>query len=256
MSLKQKYAPRVLNTRLFLAKKKGFDKKKQKTPAPTSPVSETTPSTPSTSLSSEITEQKKPQEQRRSTGGEATLQRLRAEAAKQKEDELRKIREIKSVDEFIRDDPNAAVIPEKVAMRMGARMLPFVGIPLFGGMAIFVGFWYFATVKGVVFQTGLVAAITIAALAVGLMGITYSVMSASWDAEIEGSALGVDEFKTNVDNIKLGLQRSRENAILREKMAGLPEEEINKALAELDKRDERAKMKRMSLEEKMNKEME
>ena len=43
-------------------------------------------------------------------------------------------------------------------------------------------------------------------------------MSASWDPDREGSLLGTDEFAQNVDNIKSGLSRSRENALLREKV--------------------------------------
>jgi hypothetical protein len=43
-------------------------------------------------------------------------------------------------------------------------------------------------------------------------------MSASWDDDREGSLLGAEEFSQNVENIKTGLSRSRENAILRDKM--------------------------------------
>jgi Photosynthesis affected mutant 68 len=43
-------------------------------------------------------------------------------------------------------------------------------------------------------------------------------MSASWDPDREGSFLGTDEFSQNLDNIKTGLSRSRENAVLRDKM--------------------------------------
>lgn len=44
-------------------------------------------------------------------------------------------------------------------------------------------------------------------------------MSASWDPDREGSLLGTDEFSQNVDNIRSGLSRSRENVVLRERMA-------------------------------------
>ncbi len=87
-------------------------------------------------------------------------------------------------------------------------------------------------------------------------GITYSVMSASWDPEVEGSLLGVDEFKTNLGNIQDGLKRTRENAILREKMAGLPEAEIERAIKDLDKRDAKSKKNTMTMEEKIQSEME
>lgn len=62
-------------------------------------------------------------------------------------------------------------------------------------------------------------------------------MSASWDPDREGSALGVDEFQRNMSNISDGFGRSRENAILREKMAGLSQAEIQSALSDLNERE-------------------
>lgn len=101
--------------------------------------------------------------------GQKALQELRRERAEQRDQELRKVQEVRSVDEYISQSPDAAVIPEKVAMRMGKRMLPFVGIPLFGGMGAFVVFWYLATYKNVEFEPSLVAFTTIGILALGLV---------------------------------------------------------------------------------------
>ena len=66
-------------------------------------------------------------------------------------------------------------------------------------------------------------------------------MSASWDDDRDGSALGLDEFGKNFNNIRSGLSRTKENAILREKMAGMPESQIQAALKDLDARDEAKK---------------
>jgi len=139
---------------------------------------------------------------------------------------------------------------------MGKRMLPFVGLPLFGGMGVFVGFWYLATYKGLEFQPTLVAYSTIVVLIVGLLGITYSVMSASWDPEVEGSTLGVQEFQTNIGNIQDGLRRSRENALLREKMRKIPRDEMKSEMKRLDKEDESKREKGMGLKEKLEKDLE
>ena len=51
-----------------------------------------------------------------------------------------------------------------------------------------------------------------------LQGITYSVMSASWDEDREGDFWGIEEFQRNVGNIREGLDRSRENAVLRDRL--------------------------------------
>lgn len=238
-----------LATALHLAKKsKGFDKSAPK-PKP-KPKEE-----PSSQVDVTSTSAQERIDEEEMNAGQKALAKLRSQQQSSKDEELRQIKEIRSIDEFIRDDPTAAVIPEKVAMRMGSRMLPFVGIPLFGTMGAFVAFWYFRTYKNVEFETNVVAFTTIGLLVVGLLGITYSVMSASWDPEREGSTLGAAEFSENLDSIRQGLKRSRENLVLREKMAGLPEEEIEAAIATLDKRDERERMKKMSLEDKLKKEL-
>lgn len=77
-------------------------------------------------------------------------------------------------------------------------------------------------------------------------------MSASWDEDREGSALGIEEFQRNVGNIQEGLARSKENLILREKMAGMPEEKIEAAIADLERREKR----QQSFQDKIGQELE
>jgi len=137
----------------------------------------------------------------------------------------------------LKEDGGAAAIPERVAQRMGKRMIPFVGIPLFGSFASFIGFWYLAVYKDMEFQPAVVATTSFAFLAIGLLGITYSVVSSSWDDDRDGSVLGVDEFQKNVGSLRDGLSRTKENAVLREKMMGLSEEEIQRAIDGQEKRD-------------------
>jgi hypothetical protein len=167
--------------------------------------------------------------------GQRKLASLRAEQRAKKEEELRRVKELVAMEQYVREvDPNAAVIPERVASRMGKRMLPFVGIPLFGSMGAFVLFWYLATYQNLEFQPAMVATTTVAFLVLGLLGITYSVMSASWDPDgPEGSALGLEEFKTNVGNLKDGLARSKENFAIRDKMSKMSKEDLDEALEEL-----------------------
>lgn len=242
-------ATTLSTTRLFASGGKGFGSSTPPKKKSYNEESNRTVEKPSSSTKNEINQ------------GQQALQELRRQRAEQKDEELRKMREIKSVDDYISQSPDAAVIPEKVAMRMGKRMLPFVGLPLFGGMGAFVAFWYLATYNNVEFEPSLVAFTTIGILALGLVvsgsmicvlivwmnacrslivtlqGITYSVMSASWDEDIEGSALGWEEFTSNVDSLKSGLSRSRENLVTRERMEGMSEAEIQAALKDLEKRE-------------------
>ena len=84
-------------------------------------------------------------------------------------------------------------------------------------------------------------------------------MSASWDPDREGTFLGTDEFVNNLDNIKTGLSRSRENAILRDKMeVGMfTPEELKKVTSSKDQEEGNKKNnKPASFSEKIGDEME
>lgn len=215
---------------------KGFGEKpppKQKSTP--SIESSTTESTTSSSVATQ-TEQPQPTIREDNTGSKL-LRDLRSREAEKRDEELRKLRTLRETDAALREDAGAAAIPEKVAQRMGKRMLPFVGIPLFGSFASFIGFWYMAVYRDMEFQPALVATTSFVFLAIGLLGITYSVLSASWDDDRDGSGLGIDEFKTNIGSLKEGLARTKENALLREKMAGLSEDEIQRAIDAQEKRD-------------------
>ncbi len=68
-------------------------------------------------------------------------------------------------------------------------------------------------------------------------------LSASWDDDREGSGLGIDEFQKNVGNLREGLARTKENALLREKMAGLSEQELQTAIDDQERKDKAKKRK-------------
>ena len=99
--------------------------------------------------------------------GQKALFEMRRQRAEEKDAELRQVRDMLQADQQLQETP--AAIPEPVAQRMGKRMLPFVGLPLFLGMGTFVGFWYMATYQDLEFQPALVAASTVALLVVGLL---------------------------------------------------------------------------------------
>jgi len=163
------------------------------------------------------------------------LKELRRQEAEKKDASLRKVKELREMDVSVAE--SAPSIPEKVAMRMGQRMVPFVGIPLFLGVGSFVTFWYLATYKDMQFQPVSVAFTTIAILGVSLLGITYSIFSTSWDEDRDGGALGVGEAKKNLENVKAGIVRTSQNAEIRDKLARMPEGEIERQIADLDRRD-------------------
>jgi len=225
-------------TLITLQAGKGFGDKPPTKQKSTPTIESSTESTSSSSVATPVSTQEQPQPTiREDNTGSKLLRDLRSREAEKRDEELRKLRTLRETDAALREDAGAAAIPEKVAQRMGKRMLPFVGIPLFGSFASFIGFWYMAVYRDMEFQPALVATTSFVFLAIGLLGITYSVLSASWDDDREGSGLGIDEFKTNIGSLKEGLARTKENALLREKMAGLSEDEIQRAIDAQEKRD-------------------
>ena len=101
--------------------------------------------------------------------GSTMLQQLRSREAEKRDAELRKLRDLRETDALLAEDASAAAIPERVAQRMGKRMVPFVGIPLFGSFASFIGFWYLAAYKDMEFQPAIVATTSFVFLAMGLL---------------------------------------------------------------------------------------
>ncbi len=77
------------------------------------------------------------------------------------------------------------------------RMLAFSGIPTgLGILTFFVS--YYLVVNGVVdLPSYFVLLITLGCFGLGVVGLTYGVLSASWDEGRPGNWLGLDEFRTN-----------------------------------------------------------
>ena len=127
--------------------------------------------------------------------------------------------ELKERDAYVAEKGvEAARVPDAVANRMIMRMATFGGVPVFLGIGVFVWFYFQATNEDNVFQPTAVAAATTVPWVLGLLGIGFGALSASWDEEDEGSALGVDEIKLNVGRLVDGVQRSAKDELMREKM--------------------------------------
>ncbi|KAL7543796.1 hypothetical protein ACHAWF_007471 [Thalassiosira exigua] len=153
---------------------KGFGEKPVPTKKAPSPAVETSVAT----SSPPAVEEGGPADEAENSGSKL-LRQLRSREAVKRDDELRKLRELRETDALLAEDAGAAAIPERVAQRMGKRMLPFVGIPLFGSMASFVGFWYLAAYKDMEFQPALVATTSFVFLALGLL-VSMAVSSLSF----------------------------------------------------------------------------
>ena len=103
--------------------------------------------------------------------------------------------------------PEMREVSPVVNSRMFRRILAFSGAPIVLGIALFPAFYYLKKVVGVDVPTWVVYAVQSVTWGGGLAGISYGILSSSWDPAREGTALGGDEFKANLGAI---LERGRE----------------------------------------------
>jgi len=88
-------------------------------------------------------------------------------------------------------------IPEVVSRRMIRRMALFSGIPSALGMSTFgISYWL---VSQDIFDlpTYAVLFVSLGWFGLGVVGLTYGVLSASWEEDSLGSKIGLEEFKVN-----------------------------------------------------------
>jgi hypothetical protein len=135
-----------------------------------------------------------------------------------REEELdKKIQRVREEEELLATDPSVGAVPEAVANRMITRIAAFFGIPVFGGLGIFVGAYVYSIKTDTVIPPNLIAYATQTPFVLGLIGITYGILSSSWDDE-PGSLLGFKEASTNFGRIQEGLKRTADTASLKDEI--------------------------------------
>lgn len=96
-----------------------------------------------------------------------------------------------------RQSRSSAAIPEEISQRMFRRMLTFAGVPTALGIAIFF-ISYFLIVRDIIeLPTYAVLLSTLGCFGLGVLGLSYGALSASWDEGRLGNWLGIEEFRTN-----------------------------------------------------------
>ncbi len=97
-----------------------------------------------------------------------------------------------------KDDSGA--IPEAVSRRMLRRMAILSGAPVALGVGIFFLSYYLQSREIVEFPPIAVLLVTMGCFGLGVLGLTYGVLSASWDTE-PGGLVGLKEFKLNFGRV-------------------------------------------------------
>ena len=103
-------------------------------------------------------------------------------------------------------------IPSYVANRMARRIAFTTGIPTLSGMGVFIGS-YFLISKGIAdISPSLTLVSSAICFLVGLLGLSYGILSASWDFN-EGSLLGLENIKPNINRMKDAFKTSKKDII-------------------------------------------
>ena len=88
-------------------------------------------------------------------------------------------------------------IPEVVSQRMIRRVAGFCGVPTALGISSLIVSYLLVTLADIQLPPIAVLLVNMGLFGLGVLGITYGVLSASWDEEKPGTFLGLDEFSTN-----------------------------------------------------------
>lgn len=95
------------------------------------------------------------------------------------------------------EEADEGVIPEVVTNRMISRMGFSVGIPLFTGVLFFPFFYYLKVGLKIDVPTWVPFIVSFFFFGSALLGVSYGIVSASWDPLREGSLLGWNEARKN-----------------------------------------------------------
>jgi hypothetical protein len=88
-------------------------------------------------------------------------------------------------------------IPKVVSQRMIRRVAGFCGVPTILGIATLVASYLLAVYAQIKLPAIAVLLVNMGLFGLGVLGITYGVLSASWDEERVGGLVGLNEFSTN-----------------------------------------------------------
>ena len=90
-----------------------------------------------------------------------------------------------------------AAIPKTVSKRMVRRMALFSGIPTAMGIGSFFAFYWVVSQAWFEVPTSAVLLVSMGLFGLGVLGLSYGILSASWDEHRLGGLWGWDEFTVN-----------------------------------------------------------
>ena len=103
-------------------------------------------------------------------------------------------------------------IPDAVSKRMVRRMALFSGIPTFLGMSSFVLSYLIVSHQWFKLPTVAVVLVSMGFFGLGVLGLSYGILSTSWDEERVGSWWGWQEFGVNFGRMTAAWRSARQEA--------------------------------------------
>ena len=100
-------------------------------------------------------------------------------------------------------------IPRYVADRMARRVAVFTGLPTVAGMGVFVGSYLLITKEIADIAPGLTLAGSGFFFLLGLAGLSFGVLSSSWDPQ-PGSLLGLENLKPNIQRMRQSIKAQKQ----------------------------------------------
>ena len=106
--------------------------------------------------------------------------------------------------------PSKSGIPKYVADRMAKRIFFTAGIPTIMGMSVFVVSYFIVTKNIAEIPPSSTIAISALFFLLGLAGLSFGILSASWDKE-PGSFFGIENIPMNIQRAKAAFKPASQN---------------------------------------------
>jgi len=142
---------------------------------------------------------------------------MKKKQAKKKNPRKKKINEVdvfRNIEETVPTlspkTKNSSGIPKYVADRMARRIFFTAGIPTIMGMSVFVISYIIVTRNIAEIPPSSTIAISALFFLLGLGGLSYGILSASWDKE-PGSFLGIENVPLNIERAKAAFKPASQN---------------------------------------------
>ena len=120
---------------------------------------------------------------------------------------------IQKIENKTPNNPNPNIskgIPKYVADRMARRIFFTAGIPTILGMSVFVVSYFIVTKNIAEIPPSSTIAISALFFLIGLAGLSFGILSASWDKE-PGSLLGIENIPLNIQRAKSAFKPATQN---------------------------------------------